>query len=162
VVDRPRVGQALDHVLGVGWSPRWIEDTAHRMRRQGVRGPNVLLDLLAERVGRRLPRSWFERLAAAALRRADLELEHEVPVRDQSGRIVASLDLAHRPSRVGVECQGWERHGSMTAAYADARRRRTVRRLGWEIIELWWWDLHRPDEVVSELLDLVARRMLGC
>ncbi len=158
VVHVDRVQQGLDHVLRAGWSPRWVRATAERLRRRGLHGPGVVLDLLADRVDRRLPRSWFERLAKRAFDAFGVELEHEYPLRDRAGRIVASLDLAEPRSQVGVECQSWEQHGTMRAAYSDTRRRRVVRRMGWEIVEVWWWDLEGPDEVLAEVRAAITRQ----
>jgi hypothetical protein len=158
VVSEARVGQALDHVLRAGSSPRWIRQTGERLRRRGLHGPNVLLELLTERVNRRLPRSWFERLAKAVFDRAGIGLEHEYPVRDPAGRILASLDLADPAWRVGVECQSWTEHGSPGQRYGDVRRRRMLRALGWDIVEVWWWDLHRPAEAITDVLDALERQ----
>jgi hypothetical protein len=117
---------------------------------------------LEDRVSRRLPRSWFEHLARRVLAQLGVVMEHEYPLRDAAGRIVASLDLAAPDLKLGVECQSWAHHGTMTAAYRDTRRKRVVRRLGWEIIEVWWWDLHRPDEILTEVSAARARqRNLG-
>jgi hypothetical protein len=158
VVDDARVAQALDYVLRTGSSPRWIRQTGERLRRRGLHGPNVLLELLADRVNRRLPRSWFERLGKAVFDRAGITLEHEHSVRDSSGRILASLDLANPALQVGVECQSWTEHGSPGQQYGDVRRRRLLRALGWEIIEVWWRDLKRPSEVVSEVVAALDRQ----
>jgi hypothetical protein len=157
VVDDARVAQALDHVLRTGSSPRWIRQTGERLRRRGLHGPNVLLELLSDRVNRRLPRSWFERLAKAVLSQAGIELSHEHPVCDESGRIVASLDLADPVLQVGVECQSWAEHGSPGQQYGDVRRRRMLRAMGWEIVDVWWWDLKRPSEVVSAVVAALDR-----
>jgi hypothetical protein len=151
VEDSDRVRQAVDHVLRVGWSPRWVTATAQRLRRRGLPGPGLVLDLVEERVRRRLPLSWFEHLARRALQDLGMEMHHEHPLRDGTGRIVASLDLAAPADRVGVECQSWEHHGTMSAAYRNTRRKRVVRRMGWEIVEVWWWDLERPDEILAEV-----------
>jgi hypothetical protein len=121
----------------------------------------VLLDLLTERVNRRLPRSWFERLAKAVLDRAGIILEHEHPVRDSNGRILASLDLADPRWRVGVECQSWTEHGSPGRQYGDVRRRRMLRSLGWDIVDVWWWDLDRPAEVIAVLAAFERQACLG-
>jgi hypothetical protein len=151
VVSLARVEQALDHVLRMGASPLWIRRTATRLARSRARGPQMVLRLLDDRVGRRLPRSWFERLAHAAFEGHGIVLEHEYPVVD-AGRVVASLDLAEPALRVGVECQSNQHHGSPADAYRDARRRRLLRRLGWQVVEVWWWDLERMAEVVDEVL----------
>jgi hypothetical protein len=153
-----RVAQALDHVLRVGWSPRWVRGTAEQLRDAHVRGAAVVLDLLHQRLGSRLPQSWFERVARRVLADAGVALVHEYPIRDASGRILASLDLAEPRSRVGVECQSWAEHSTPTAMYSDARRKRLVRRMGWDIVEVWWSDLARPDEMAAEVSDAIRRQ----
>jgi hypothetical protein len=152
----------MDHLLRSGTSPLWIRRTAQRLSRPQLPGPDLVLRLLADREGRRLPRSWFERLAKDAFGRAGITLHHEYPV-VHDGRIVASLDLAEPVLRVGVECQSREHHGASADAYRDARRKRMLRRLGWQVVEVWWWDLARMSEVLTELLTAfdVAQKRLG-
>jgi hypothetical protein len=156
-VSRDRVAQALDHALRMGRSPRWIGATAGELAESRMRGASVVSELLAERVGRQLPRSWFERLAGRLLAEAGVSMEHEYAVRD-GGRIVASLDLADPCHKVGVECQSWVFHGTTAAAYRDARRKRLLRGFGWEIVEVWWWDLQGPEEVVAAVVAAVHRQ----
>lgn len=73
------------------------------------------------------------------------------------GRLIAELDLAHEERKVGVECQSWQHHGSPSAHQDDLRRRRRLRQLGWEIVEVWWTDLERTDEVVADVLLTLER-----
>jgi hypothetical protein len=155
---REQVSQALDHVLRAGWSPRWVGTTSQHLVQARLPGAAVVAQLLAERVEQRLPRSWFERLAHRLLAEHDVLMEHEHPIRDGDGRIVASLDLADPRTKVGVECQSWEHHGTMTAAYRDARRKRLLHQLGWEILDVWWWDLDRPEEIVAAVLAAMRRQ----
>jgi hypothetical protein len=156
---RDRAGQALDSILRRGDAPEWIRSVAVRWQRCGVRGPRSVLSLLDERVDGRVPRSWFQRLAQRALARCGLVLVDEFPVFDQSGRLLAELDLAIPELRVGVECQSWRWHATPTARAADAARRRRLRLLGWELVEVWWRDLGHLDAVVDELVFLIDRRL---
>ncbi|CAB4860579.1 unannotated protein [freshwater metagenome] len=154
-----RAGQALDGVLRSGVSPQWIRETAERWKGHGVSGPPALLALLDDRVGKRLPRSWFQRLANEVLRGSGIRLQDEYPVHDPTtGRLLAELDLAHPELRVGVECQSWQWHGSPSAQRRDTTRRRRLRALGWEIADVWWNDLHRRAEVVADLVTLIERQ----
>jgi very-short-patch-repair endonuclease len=75
-----------------------------------------------------------------------------------AGVLLAELDLARPASKIGVECQSWRWHATPTARAADARRRRMLRQLGWEIVEVWWSDLDDLDGVVAELCLLIDRR----
>ncbi|MCB9395265.1 MAG: hypothetical protein H6514_16550 [Acidimicrobiaceae bacterium] len=83
--------------------------------------------------------------------------EHPVCASDSSR--LAVLDLAIPALMIGVECQSWRWHATPTARANDARRRRRLRALGWEIVEVWWSDLERLDEVAAELRLLIERRV---
>ena len=74
---------------------------------------------------------------------------------------IARLDLALPDLFIGVECQSWRWHATPTARADDARRRRRLRALGWEIVEVWWTDLDRLDEVLDELVTLIDQRAGG-
>lgn len=145
-------------MLRSGDSPTWIRSVAERWKGHGVAGPPTVLALLDERVDGRLPRSWFQRLAKRALQARGLVLVDEYPVEASDGRLLAELDLAIPELRIGVECQSWRWHSTPTARAADASRKRRLRLLGWELVEVWWSDLHRLDEVMEELLLLIERR----
>lgn len=149
--------RALDGVLRSGANPRWIKSVVEGLARPGLSGPATLLRLLRERVDRRLPRSWFQRLAKRALSTSGLELVDEWPVHD-GARLLAELDLAIPALKVGVECQSWSWHATPAAKDRDNRRRRRLRELGWEIVEVWWTDLDRIDEVARDLVVVVGRR----
>ncbi len=151
-------GKALASMLRHGDSPTWIRQVSSQWRRRGVAGPPVVTRLLDERVDRPLPRSWFQRLAKRALAERGVRLLDEYPVRDVAGVLLAELDLARPASKIGVECQSWRWHATPTARAADARRRRMLRQLGWEIVEVWWSDLDDLDGVVAELCLLIDRR----
>ncbi len=155
---RDAAGKALDSMLRHGDSPTWIRQVSSQWRRQGVAGPSVVMRLLDERVDRPLPRSWFQRLAKRMLADRGLQLLDEYPIRDAAGSVLAELDLAWPAMKIGVECQSWRWHATPTARAADARRKRRLRQLGWEIVEVWWSDLDDLDGVVAELGLLVDRR----
>jgi hypothetical protein len=106
------------------------------------------------------PRSWFERLAHRELAELGVELVHEHPLRAPNGRLVAELDLADVEHRIGIECQSWQWHATPAAQRADARRKRAVRRLGWEVVDVWWSDRGRMDDVVETIRAIRAERVL--
>jgi hypothetical protein len=162
----PEVGigptaRALDDALRRGVSPDELRATATAWRRRGRSGPPALLMLLGERVDHRLPRSWFQHLAATVSARTGVRLVGEHPVRDAGGILLAQLDLADPARRVGVEAQRWQWHATSTAERRDAQRRGALRQLGWEVVDVWWSDLHQPDRVVSELAYLLGSRRPG-
>lgn len=148
---RDTVQRALDGLLRSGGHPRWIEQVAMRWCRPGVGGASLVLDVLRECTATRLPRSWFQRLAKRVLAEQGVVMVDEHPVHGPDGRLLAELDLAIPELMIGLECQSWEFHGSPAARAADARRRRTLRLIGWELVELWWSDLDRIDDVVAEV-----------
>jgi hypothetical protein len=153
------VARALDGLMRDGASPQWIEQVVTSWRRRGVRGPSTVLSLLHDRVGGELPRSWFQRLAKRVLASHNVRMVDEHPVRDPvTGKKLAELDLAIPDFRIGVECQSWEWHSSPGARARDAARKRRLRLLGWELVELWWTDLYRIDGVLSEVQYLIDQR----
>ena len=158
---RDAAAQALASMLRAQDSAGWFAHVAHRFRRQGTSGPSVVLGLLHERIDGRLPRSWFQRLAKRALAGRDIRTVDEFPVGSASGDFLAHLDLAMPSLQIGVECQSWKWHATPTARAADARRRRRLKSMGWEIVEVWWSDLDHLDEVVDELRALIDRRTKG-
>jgi hypothetical protein len=128
-----------------------LRDNVLRWKDHGVAGPTEVLRLLSERVDMRLPRSWFQRIAKEVFTADGITLVDEWPVYDAGGHLLAELDLADVELMVGVECQSWERHGSPAEQYADVQRRRRLSELGWEIVEVWWRDLDRPQPVIAHL-----------
>jgi hypothetical protein len=157
VDDAELVGRAVDDALRRRSSPAWMKQVADRWTGRGIPGSGRLGAALNERCDKRLPRSWFERLARKALAARGVELEHEVPVRDGRGQL-ALLDLADVRWKVGVECQSWAWHSTPRARRADAARKRRLKRLGWEIIELWWSDVGDIAGVLDDIRDAYARQ----
>jgi hypothetical protein len=153
-----RTARALDSALRQGVAADELKEAATAWRKRGRAGPPALLMLLGERVDRRLPRSWFQRLASSVLVKVGIRLVDEYPVRDERGVLLAELDLADPGRRVGVECQSWRWHATPAAQHHDARRRGVLRQLGWEVVDVWWSDLRHPDRVIAELTYLLASR----
>ena len=150
--------RALDSALRLGVPTEELRRAAVAWRQRGRSGPPALLMLLGERVDNRLPRSWFQRVARRVLAAAGIRLVDEHPVRDRRGVLLAELDLADPERKVGVECQSWEWHATPTAQHHDARRRGMLRQLGWEIVDVWWSDLHHPERIVAEVTYLLRAR----
>ena len=89
------VGKALDGMLRKGDSANWIAHVAKEWDVRGGRGGHLVLQLLDQRVGRPLPRSWFQRIASRLLTSHGVRLVDEHPVEDpHTGRRLAELDLA--------------------------------------------------------------------
>lgn len=155
---RDAAAKALDGMLRNGDRPTWIRSTADAWRGRGVSGPTLVLELLHDRVDARLPLSWFQRLAKRCLVERGVSTVDEYLVYDTDGTRLAALDLAIPALRIGVECQSWEWHGSPAAKSRDVRRKRRLRMVGWEIVEVWWTDLERMDAVAAEIEVLIDQR----
>jgi hypothetical protein len=97
--------RALDSALRMGVSTDELRTVAQTWRRRGRRGPPALLVLLGERVDNRLPRSWFQRVAARVLAVAGVRLVDEYPVRDRRGILLAELDLADPARQLLSRCK---------------------------------------------------------
>jgi very-short-patch-repair endonuclease len=132
-----RVAQALDHTCRR--APGTLEALAHRHRelaRPGRRGSRVMAAMLAERLGTgRFTESGFEARAVRLVRRAGLPepvLQHTV----RDGDFLAHLDLAWPEVRWGVECDSLAHHSGKRAHEWDRLRRRRLKRLGWDVVEV--------------------------
>jgi hypothetical protein len=151
--------KALEGSMRDGISPTWIRQVAARYDRPGRSATSRVLRALDERVDGTLPRSWFQRIASRLLADAGIETVDEYPIYE-GRRLLAQLDLAVPDLRVGLECQSWQWHATPEAQRLDAARKRRLRRLGWEILDLWWSDLDRIDDVLATLQVAIADRRL--
>ena len=149
--------RALEGAMRDGVSPTWIRQVAARYDRPGRLASRRLLRAVDERVEGTLPRSWFQRLASRLLADLGIETVDEHPIYE-GRRLLARVDLAIPDLRVGIECQSWQWHATPDAQRRDSARKRSLRRLGWEIVDLWWSDLDRIDDVAATLLAIISER----
>ena len=162
IAERSQVAmvKALEGALRDGISPTWLRQVAARYERPGRSATGRVVRALDERVDGTLPRSWFQRLASCLLADAGIATVDEYPI-FEGRRLLAQLDLAIPDLCVGVECQSWKWHATPEAQRLDAARKRRLRRIGWEILDLWWSDLDRMDDVLATLHVAIADRRLG-
>ncbi len=149
--------KALEGTMRDGISPTWIRQVAARYDRRGLSAPRRLLRALDQRVDGTLPRSWFQRLASRLLDEVGIATIDEYPIYE-GRRLLAELDLAIPELRIGIECQSWKWHATPDAQRRDVARKRSLRRLGWDITDLWWSDLDRIDDVAATLAVVIAER----
>lgn len=149
--------KALEGAMRDGVSPTWIRQVAAQYERPGRTEARRLITALDQRLDGRLPRSWFQRLASRVLAEGGIETVDEYPILE-GRRLLAELDLAIPELKVGIECQSWQWHATPTAQRRDAARKRALRRLGWEIVDLWWSDIERIDDVLATVLVIIAER----
>ena len=106
-----------------------------------------------------------ERRLHAGLRRRGLFAlgRPQVPLVDDDG-LIGRGDWVSTALRVVLECQGYAFHSRPDRFHADIRRRRRLRRIGYELLEVAATDLwHREEALLGEVADdLCARaRHLG-
>jgi very-short-patch-repair endonuclease len=101
--------------------------------------------------GVQLVDSGFERRLLSLIARAGLP----APVTQwqvREGEFVCYLDVAWPELLVGVECDSIEHHMSVAAFRWDRVRRRTLKRLGWTLLEFTYAEVTSdPELVLSEL-----------
>jgi hypothetical protein len=160
LADQPGDGfiRPLEGAMRDGVSPMWIRHVAARYDRPSLPGTRRLVRALNERVDTTLPRSWFQRLAARLLDDGGITTVDEFSICD-GRRLLAVLDLAMPELKIGVECQSWQWHSTPAAQQRDAARKRRLRRIGWEIVDVWWSDLERFDDVLDTLRTMIADRL---
>ena len=157
-----RVEQALDHAcrLDAGLLPA-VQDRFTQVARRGRNGTTVMRRLLADRTGVYTPpASTFERLAIDWIDRAGIaapERQHKV----EDGDFVAYLDLAWPDVRFGMECDSLEHHFSRVAHEWDRRRRRHLKRLGWELGEYTYHEV-KSGAFIPELRQLLRSGVTYC
>ena len=155
-----QVGLALDDA-----SRRWpgtldaVELRSRELARRGRRGIPTIRALLEERAGRgRYTDSGFETRAVRLVRNAGLPdpvLQHTV----RDGEFVAHLDLAWPPIMWAVECDSLAHHSGKRAHEWDRMRRRRLKALGWDVVEITFDDVTlRRAQTTRELAELHHNR----
>lgn len=163
VVPLSLVSRALDSACN-RW-PGMLDTVGQRFLEVGGRGrpgSRVLRMLLEERLGAgRFAQSGFESMTARLVRRVGLPaptLQHMV----RDGPFVAYLDLAWPLIRWAIECDSLAWHSGKHMHESDRRRRRHLKRLGWDLVEVTWDDVtKRSDATARELRDLYRARELS-
>ncbi|MEY2437241.1 MAG: hypothetical protein QOF97_2077 [Acidimicrobiaceae bacterium] len=155
-----RAEQALDHACRT--NSGILNPTRQRfveVARRGRNGTRVMRRLLNERPGDYIPvGSSFEQKALRIIRRLDLpEPIRQLKITD--GDFVAFPDISWPPVRFFIECDSLAFHFGKRSHDWDRRRRRRLKRLGWEGIE-WTYDdvTQHADEIGRELLQLYRAR----
>lgn len=155
------VGRALDDACRR--SPGMLDALIRRHRelpRRGRRGAVLMSALLGERLGEPVGDDDFETKAIRLVR--SLGLPDPVPqfaVRDGDD-FVAYIDLAWPDVEWWVECDGLGGHSGKVAHEWDRTRRRRLKRLGWDGVEITYDDVtKRPDTCGRDLQELYHDRV---
>ena len=128
---------------------------------RGVNGVTALRGLLDGRPAGRPARNGFEVIVVDILRTFGVPLPLRRPLVTVPPDDTFELDLAYPAHRIDVEAMGKQWHSTPRQVRSDARRRRILESVGWQIIEVWWDDaIHDPARVaatVQAALDERAR-----
>jgi hypothetical protein len=153
------VAQALDSACR-RW-PEMLEMTTRRFLEisgRGRKGTRLMRALLDERLGRgRFTQSAFETLALRLVRSIGLPeplLQHQV----RDGDFLAYLDLAWPAIKWGIECDSLAWHSGKRAHEWDRQRRRQLKQLGWDLVEVTYDDVTKRRQRTAEQLRTLYRQ----
>lgn len=154
------VGQALDYACRT-W-PGMLETVVTRfleLASRGRKGTRLMRAMLNERLGRgAFAQSGFETTTRKLVRSVGLPdpvLQHCV----RDGGFSAYLDLAWPPIRWAVECDSLAWHSGKQSHEWDRFRRRKLKQLGWDLVEVTYDDVtKRPAQTGEQLRDLYRAR----
>jgi hypothetical protein len=159
VVHPARAERALDSALASGLVRLGeVQVLFAELARRGRRGTAAMREMLDVRgEGYLAPSSELEALGRAVFAAAGLpEPAVEIDLGDGDGWI-GRVDLLFRETRLVVELDSASHHSALIDRRADTERTRRLRAAGWRVKRVSWWDLvERPDEIVAEVLALVA------
>jgi hypothetical protein len=154
------VAKALDDACRR--SPHMLAAIVRRhqeLPRRGRPGAALMSAMLSERLGEPVGDNDFETMAIRLVR--SIGLPDPVPqfqVRDGDD-FVAYIDLAWPDIRWWVECDGLGSHSGKAAHEWDRMRRRRLKRLGWDGVEITYDDVtRRPEACGRDLRDLYHDR----
>jgi hypothetical protein len=154
------VAKALDDACRR--APHMLDDIVrrhHELPRRGRRGAVLMSAMLGERLGEPVGDNDFETRTIRLVR--SVGLPDPVPqfqVRDGVD-FVAYLDLAWPDIRWWIECDGLSSHSGKAAHEWDRLRRRRLKRLGWDGVEITYDDVtRRPEACGRDLRDLYRDR----
>jgi len=135
-------------------SPRALERCAAQVIEAGGRGSRSLRRLLEhQQPGERPLQYKLEVKMARLLRASGLPRpERQVPVGPYR------IDFGLSWLRYGVECEGFDYHGSRLAWKADKRRTSFIESRGWRLTFVSWDDVtQRPDETLQRIAMAIAQ-----
>jgi hypothetical protein len=157
------VGKALDHACRR--DPATLDAVVARhleLPMRGRRGARLMGEMLGERLGTRFTDSDFETATIRLLRSVgvpDPVPQHQV----RDGDFVAHIDLAWPDVMWFVECDSLAHHFGKASHEWDRARRRHLKRLGWDGVEVTYDDVtrraRRTGADLRELYELRAAAM---
>ena len=160
VVSRQQLEHTIDAVLRQGLirlSDLYQVLVSHS--RQGRTGCGPFRDALDERWGDdAVPLSAWSRMVADLLVEDGLDrpvMEHRIC--DQTGALVAQVDLAYPSRRVAIELDSKRWHLNSVSFERDPRRRNALTVMGWTVLTFTWSDyVGRPGQLCATVAKLLA------
>lgn len=154
------VAQALDHACRK-WPDMLQLATARflELAGRGRKGTRLLRAMLDERLGRgTFTQSGFETMTLKLVR--EVGLPEPVPqFHVTDGRFSAYLDLGWPAIKWAIECDSLAFHSGKRAHEWDRMRRRKLKQLGWDIVEVTYDDVtKRRARTGAQLRDLYRTR----
>jgi hypothetical protein len=128
-----------------------------RLGHPGRAGSGVFRRTLASLKGTTPSQSHPEIVLADALRRRDVPVQAQVPVRKANG-VTVHLDLAVPDIRWGIELDIHPEHRTPEGQAGDARRRRDLCLVGWQVEVVTEEDMIDSDAIADELVALYGAR----
>lgn len=136
-----------------GWFT--LTDLDRRLEREKGRAGNVILRQLREEIAPGA-QAEFERRFHRLLRAHGLTgWIPQYPVVTPTGGLVHA-DIAFPGARLIIELDGWSTHGTRDRFRADRKRDRRTLLGGWRTVRYVWADLDRPEDVIAEIVCLLA------
>ncbi|HEU5004110.1 MAG TPA: type IV toxin-antitoxin system AbiEi family antitoxin domain-containing protein [Actinomycetota bacterium] len=122
----------------------------------GRRGVGRLARLLDDRGPKDGPSASAFQKSVRALLAPEGDFVEEYEIRDVRGRLIAVVDFAYPPLRLGVEGDGFEFHGGRQGWWHDLRRRNAITARHWTLLHITPDDLADPRPFLSSLRAAMA------
>ncbi|MGL5818165.1 MAG: type IV toxin-antitoxin system AbiEi family antitoxin domain-containing protein [Phycicoccus sp.] len=104
-----------------------------------------------------------ESRCGVALAIAGIDVEPQVDIRDERGRVFARVDFAVKDTMVVIEFDGKVKYasGEPGVLWDEKRREDRLRALGYVVVRITWADLERPGAVVAKVRAALRRHSGG-
>jgi hypothetical protein len=77
------------------------------------------------------------------------ELDLQIPILDEAGRVMFRMDLGYPAVKLGIECDGSASHSTVSALYWDRYRANQLLLRGWRLLRFTWRDCRSRERYVA-------------
>lgn len=150
---------AIDHAISSGLaSESWLWWRLGKVRCRGRNGVTAFEDALVARGGAPVAESWLEKEVIRILRAANLPLPDCQARIAPEGSFVARVDFRYPDTPTILEANGHRFHASREQLRRDARRRRRLVELGFEVYDFTYDEIvHEPELLIATCRRILAR-----